>query len=143
MVVDTSALIAILLAEPGYEGLEATLITVERPVMPATTLLEASMVAHGRVEQSGSIADLDELITDMDIDCIAVDRSLAVAARDAFTRYGKGIHPAGLNFGDCFSYALATARDEPLLFTGTDFSQTDVKVAAPPADWKPLAGDAR
>ena len=101
------------------------------------------MVAHGREKESGGIGDLDELVADMRIDCIAVDRSLAVAARDAFTRYGKGIHPAALNFGDCFSYALATARDEPLLFTGEDFLQTDVKVAAPPADWDPLASTAR
>jgi ribonuclease VapC len=142
VVVDSSALIALLLEDPGYERVEAALITTDRPVMSAATLLESSMVAHRNIERAG-IADLDELVADMGIDCVAVDRSLAVAARDAFTRYGKGIHPAALNFGDCFSYALATARDEPLLFTGEDFSQTDVKVAAPPADWDPLASTAR
>lgn len=135
MVVDSSALIALLLREPGYERVEATLITAGRPVMSAATLLESSMVANRDTVRAG-IPDLDELITEMQIDCVAVDRSLAIAARDAFVKYGKGIHPAGLNFGDCFSYALATTRDEPLLFTGEDFAQTDVKVAVPPAKWK-------
>jgi ribonuclease VapC len=142
VVVDSSALIALLLEDPGYERVEAALITTDRPVMSAATLLESSMVARRNTKRAG-IADLDELIADMGVDCIAVDRSLAVAARDAFTRYGKGIHPAALNFGDCFSYALARTRDEPLLFTGEDFLQTDVKVAAPPADWDPLASTAR
>lgn len=90
------------------------------------------MVIYGR-EGANGIGGLDNLLDVSGIDCVSVDRSLALAAREAFTRYGKGIHPAGLNFGDCFSYALATTRDEPLLFTGTDFAQTDVKVAAPPA----------
>lgn len=142
MVVDSSALIALLFADPGYERVEATLIEADRPVMAAATLLESSIVVH-RANKPVGVSDLDELIRDMEIDCVAIDRSLAVAARDAFIRYGKGVHAAGLNFGDCFSYALAMTRDEPLLFTGADFAQTDVRVAAPPADWKPPADGAK
>lgn len=132
MVVDSSALIAILLGEHDHERMEALLIDTARAVMSAATLLEASMVACGRGDEL-NVADLDELIADLAIDCVAVDRKQAITARDAFIRYGKGRHPAGLNFGDCFSYALAKTRDEPLLFKGDDFSRTDVKVAAPPA----------
>lgn len=141
MVVDSSALVAMLRKEPGHEALRVTLAASPRAVISAPTLLEVSMVMYSKDETNG-IGDLDELLRSARIDTVAVGQPLALAARDAFVRYGKGIHPAGLNFGDCFSYALATSRDEPLLFTGADFAQTDVKVAAPPADWKPLAGDA-
>lgn len=130
MVVDSSALVAMLRKEPGHEALRVALAAAPRAVMSAATLLEVSMVMHSKDDVNG-ISDLDELIRDAGIATVAISRLLALAARDAFTRYGKGIHPAGLTFGDCFSYALATTRDEPLLFTGDDFAQTDVKVAAP------------
>jgi ribonuclease VapC len=75
------------------------------------------------------IAALDILTTRLRLVVIPVDHEQALLARDGFRRFGKGRHPAGLNFGDCFSYALAKQRGEPLLFKGNDFSQTDVLVA--------------
>jgi ribonuclease VapC len=135
MVVDTSALIAVAFLEPGFEALEAALVITDRSVISAATLLEASMVVNARRGQSG-LEQLDQLLSDLAIDTVAVDSSQAFVARDAFIRYGKGNHAAGLNFGDCFSYALAKTRDEPLLFKGDDFSQTDVAVAGPPAGWR-------
>jgi ribonuclease VapC len=134
MVVDTSAVIAVAFLEPGFEPLEAALVVADRSVISAATLLEASMVVHARGREAG-LKQLDELLSELAIDTVAVDSSQAFVARDAFIRYGKGNHPAGLNFGDCFSYALAKIRDEPLLFKGGDFSQTDVAVASPPAGW--------
>jgi ribonuclease VapC len=134
MVVDTSAVIAVAFLEPGFEPLEAALVVADRSVISAATLLEASMVVHARGREAG-LKQLDELLSELAIDTVAVDLSQAFVARDAFIRYGKGNHPAGLNFGDCFSYALAKIRDEPLLFKGGDFSQTDVAVASPTAGW--------
>lgn len=134
MVVDTSAVIAVAFLEPGFEPLEAALVVADRSVISAATLLEASMVVHARGAEAG-LKQLDELLSELAIDTVAVDLSQAFVARDAFIRYGKGNHPAGLNFGDCFSYALAKIRDEPLLFKGGDFSQTDVAVASPTAGW--------
>jgi ribonuclease VapC len=135
VVVDTSALIAVAFEEPGFESLEASLIVADRPVISAATLLEASMVVHARHGGEG-LAYLDGLLSDLVIDAVAVDATQALAARQGFVRFGKGKHAAGLNFGDCFSYALAKVRDEPLLFKGGDFSRTDVVVALPPPDWK-------
>ena len=135
MVVDSSALIAIIRAEPGWESLEASLLDSTRAVLSAAALVEASIVLYAKRGDDG-VDRLDELIASMQIDCAAIDRSTAVVARDAFVRYGKGRHPAALNFGDCFSYALAKTRDEPLLFKGEDFSLTDVRVAVPPRDWR-------
>ena len=135
IVVDTSALIAVAFLEPGFEPLEAALIVQDRPVISAATLLEASMVVHARHRERG-LAALDELLADMAVDTVAVDFTQAIVARDAYVRFGMGNHPASLNFGDCFSYALAKTRDEPLLFKGDDFSQTDVRVVSPPAGWR-------
>jgi ribonuclease VapC len=135
VVVDTSALLAVAFQEPGFESLEASLIVADRPVISAATLLEASMVVYSRYGEDG-LARLDGLLADLAIDAVAVDSTQALVARKGFARFGKGNHGAGLNFGDCFSYALAKLRDEPLLFKGEDFSQTDLAVAVPPADWR-------
>jgi ribonuclease VapC len=90
-------------------------------------LLECSIV-QSSVEEG--IVDLDELLQIAAIRCVAVDRTQALAAREAWMRYGKGRSSAALNLGDCFSYALATTRHEPLLFKGNDFARTDVVAAA-------------
>lgn len=128
MVVDTSALIAILNREEGWPALQAAIEVAQAAVVSAASYVEASMVAGGRWGEQGC-ADLDRLLSTLDIRIVAVSRQQARTGRDAFLKYGKRRHPAALNFGDCFSYALATTRDEPLLCTGTDFRLTDVKLA--------------
>lgn len=125
MIVDTSALIAILRKEQGYEPFIETLLKTDRVRILAATLLESRMVAN----RDNGLAELAELLVTLDAEVIAVDQSQADIAFEGFLRYGKGQHPAGLNFGDCFSYALAKAYDEPLLFKGDDLPRTDIAAA--------------
>ncbi len=128
MIVDSSIFIAVLRGEAGCEAYEALLVGPRPVVTSAATLVEAAIVAEGKGgERAG--ADLDALIRDAEIDVIPFTAEHAALARDAWRRYGKGRHPAGLNLGDCFSYALAKSRNEPLLFKGEDFARTDVKAA--------------
>ena len=129
MVVDTSALLAVLFAEPECDAFLDLLADAEDPVISAATLLEASIVMRARIGKAG-IEDLDRLLEAAAVRCVAFDREQATIAREAFERYGKGRHPAGLNFGDCFSYALAKTLTQPLLFKGTDFDRTDLTAAA-------------
>jgi ribonuclease VapC len=126
VVIDTSALIAILLGESEAQDFIELIASAEDPVMSAATLLEASIVMHAKTGQAG-ILDLDELIAAAAIRCIAFDATQAAIARRAFLAYGKGHAAAGLNYGDCFSYALAKALGRPMLFTGRDFPQTDIE----------------
>jgi ribonuclease VapC len=124
MVVDTSALIAILFREPGWEGLEDAILRQPPCWISAIGRLEAAMVVEGR---KGSMhGDLDELIQNLELRTIPFDETQLAFAVDAFRRYGKGRHKAALNLGDCCAYGLAKALDEPLLFKGDDFSQTGV-----------------
>jgi ribonuclease VapC len=128
MVVDTSAVMAVLLGEESRASIEALLH--QQPCrMSAATKVEVLMVAEGRAGvEGGQIAQ--ELLERFEIEVVAVDDRQVRVALSGWRRYGKGRHPAGLNFGDCFSYALAIELDEPLLFVGDDFSQTDVVSAA-------------
>jgi ribonuclease VapC len=128
MVVDTSALIAVLLREPTADRLSRALDGAPSIRCSVASLVEASMVMHGRLGEQGE-RELDALLRRLQVEAIPVTLEQAELARSAFRRFGKGRHPAGLNFGDCFSYALARALGEPLLFVGNDFSQTDVDVA--------------
>lgn len=128
MVLDTSALVAVLFGEPERDRFIALLADASDPLISAATLLEASIVMQARTGADG-VADLDELPAAAAVRCVAFDDAQGYLARDAFARYGKGRSPAGLNLGDCFSYALARATDRPLLFKGGDFSHTDVKPA--------------
>jgi ribonuclease VapC len=128
MVIDTSALTAILLGEPEGPHFIELIAAADDPVISAATLLEASIVMHAKTGDPG-VSDLDELIAASAIRIVAVDSGQAVLARRAFLAYGKGHAPAGLNYGDCFSYALAKALGRPLLFKGLDFARTDL----PPA----------
>jgi ribonuclease VapC len=128
VVLDTSALLAVLLGEPERDPLIAALADAADPLISAATLVEASIVMQAKTGDSG-VADLDELLAAAGVRCVAVDSVQAHLAREAFARFGKGRAPAGLNFGDCFSYALARATDRPLLFNGSDFSATDVTPA--------------
>jgi ribonuclease VapC len=132
MVIDSSALIAILRDEP--EGRVFTNAIYRDPVrlVSAVTKLEAGIVAYGLHGAEGA-GDLDRLLVEIGANIIPFDNDQAEIARDAFARFGKGRHPAGLNFGDCAAYALAIAEAEPLLFKGTDFGKTDVG-AVPPVD---------
>ena len=129
MVIDTSALIAILQVEPEADALSRTIVTAARRRMSAATLVEAGIVMQGRFKDDGSNR-LDRLLLHLDIVVLPLTAAHADLAREAFRRFGKGRHPAGLNYGDCFAYALAAALAEPLLFVGDDFGQTDVSVVA-------------
>lgn len=128
MVVDTSALLAILLGEPERERFVSLLAAARDPLISTATLLEASIVIQARTGDEG-VQRLDDLLAAAAIRPVGVDAAQAYLARAAFARFGKGRHPAGLNFGDCFSYALAKTQDRPLLFTGEDFVRTDVTAA--------------
>jgi ribonuclease VapC len=126
MVLDTSAIVAILRGEPECDAFLELLTAAEDPTISAATLLECSIV-QSDVEEG--FADLDELLRSAAVRVAAVDAAQALAAREAWLRYGKGRSPAALNFGDCFSYALATTTDRPLLYKGEDFGRTDVRSA--------------
>jgi ribonuclease VapC len=129
MVIDTSALIAFLNAEPTSKRLETALVTAGRLFLSAATLLEAGIVAERQNEESGG-QELDLLLHRLQVEVVPVTQEQAELARSAYRQFGKGKHPAGLNFGDCFSYALARSLGEPLLFVGNDFGRTDVAVAS-------------
>jgi ribonuclease VapC len=130
VVLDTSAVVAILLGEPERDQFIAALANAEDPVISAATLLEASIVIQSKLGEAG-VSDLDELLATAAVRCVAVDLAQVNAGRDAFTRFGKGRNPAGLNYGDCFAYALAKLTRTPLLFKGEDFRRTDAVAAVP------------
>jgi ribonuclease VapC len=125
MVIDTSALLAILQDEPERRKFNEAIEMSDSRRMSAATFVESSMVVESRFGAEG-VRDLDRLIERADVEIVPVDVQQARTAREAFARFGKGRHAAGLNFGDCFSYALARVLGEPLLFKGEDFGRTDV-----------------
>ena len=128
MVIDTSALVLVLRGEEGFFPYADAIAESSVRLVSVATVLEATMVLEGR-QGLGRGAQLDLFIHRTLIDVRVVDLDQLEAARGAFRRYGKGRHPAALNFGDCFSYALAKTAGEPLLFKGTDFALTDVQSA--------------
>ena len=133
MVVDTSAIVAVLLAEPDAEPIAKALGEAPARLISAVTRVELSFVIEGRKGEPGR-QDLERLLGSGGFEVVSVTPHHADLAIEAFRRYGKGRHPAGLNIGDCFSYALAMATEHPLLFKGADFIHTDVRPAlAPPA----------
>jgi len=125
VIVDTSALIAILLNEPEAATLAAAIESQVVRRCSAVSLLEASIVIESRYGANG-LSRLDQLVAEALIDIVPFTLRDARSARRAYRRYGKGLHPAGLNFADCIAYALAIDSDKPLLFKGDDFAQTDV-----------------
>lgn len=125
MVIDTSAILAILLEEAEADQFIDRIADDPVRLVSAANVFEASMVIEARHGAEAG-KELDMFLLQIDADIVPVDAQLADVARNAWRRYGKGRHPAALNFGDCFSYALAITRREPLLFKGNDFSQTDV-----------------
>jgi ribonuclease VapC len=127
MVIDSSALIAILEDEPEASLMAEAIEQAEICLMSVVSLVETAIVIESR---HGEVAgcELDQLIEKSAIEIMSVTLEQAVIARHAFRRYGKGKHPASLNFGDCFTYALAKSLNESLLFKGNDFNQTDIKL---------------
>src|ERR1017187_3871009 len=129
MIIDSSVMVAMLLEEPEGQLFDVTIARSAVCRMSSAGLLEASMILQSRRGAEG-VRDLDLLIVRFLIEIVPFTESQARLARAAFKRYGKGRHPAKLNFGDCMAYALARETGEELLFKGTDFAQTDVVVAA-------------
>ena len=127
IVVDTSAIVALLFAEPGGDALEHRLLD-EHCVMSAATRVELGIVIEARTGPAGTQL-LEELLGRIELEIMPVDAELAQEALVGWRRFGKGRHDAGLNFGDAFSYALARRLGQPLLFVGDDFSRTDVSAA--------------
>lgn len=125
MVIDTSAVLAVLFDEPGAEAVEGAFENDPVRLISAATLLEAAIVVEARHGEPGG-RELDLLLHRARVNTIPFDADQVDIAREAWRQYGKGRHPAGLNFGDCFALALAKQRGEPLLYVGDDFSRTGV-----------------
>ncbi len=129
MIIDTSAVLAILRNEPERRRFNQAIEADTTRLMSVASFVEASMVMEARHGYDG-IRDLDLFLARAEIELVPVDVNQSHIARQAFRRYGKGRHQAALNFGDCFTYALAKTTEEPLLFKGNDFSQTDIEAAS-------------
>ena len=127
IVVDTSAVLSVMLEEPEADTVRAVLLRASGRSISASNYVECAMVMAGR--RLGGRVDLDEWLSLRQIEVSAVDRQGAALAADAFVRFGRGRHPAGLNYGDCFAYALARQLGAPLLFKGGDFARTDITPA--------------
>jgi len=125
IVVDTSALMAIIFDEPDAASCIDCLEVEPSALISAGTLAEALIVAGRR----GVRAEMERLVEGLALEIFPVTALIARKVADAYQEWGKGIHPAGLNYGDCFAYALARAKGCPLLFVGNDFSQTDIQRA--------------
>jgi ribonuclease VapC len=128
IVVDSSALVAILKREAEHEAFRIV-IAANRSLVSSVSILEISIVIAGSDGDRASWTELDDLIRQLRVEIRPHDAALTDIARQAFLRFGKGRHPARLNFGDCASYALAKAEKAALLFKGDDFSQTDIAAA--------------
>ena len=124
MVLDTSALLAVLLNEPEATAISRAIASDPRRLVSAFTALETSVVVEAKKGENGG-REFDLLVHKASIDIVPMDSGQAELARTAWRKYGKGRHPAGLNIGDCCSYALARYTGEPLLFKGEDFAKTD------------------
>ena len=120
--VDTSALMAILLDEPEAATCAEAFATNDRIVISAVTVTEALIVS----ERRGLGAEMRSLLDGLDLEVASVSPATARQVADTYAQWGKGVHPAGLNFGDCFAYEVAKSRDCSLLYVGTDFARTDV-----------------
>ncbi|MBM2709917.1 type II toxin-antitoxin system VapC family toxin [Mesorhizobium caraganae] len=128
MIIDSSVLVAILRLEPGYDRFVLAITQAKRRLLAAPTLLETTMVLAGRREDE--ILDrLDQFLRTASIETVPFTADHAAVARQTFLRYGKGRHPAALNFGDCIAYATARLEAMPLLFKGDDFRLTDIEAA--------------
>lgn len=128
MTLDSSALIAILFAEPGYLDLVDRILLADSVRVAAPTLVEASMVLAGR-RRKPEVGDVEALVHELGVTVVPFGEREWHAAASAFLRFGRGRHKASLNFGDCLAYAAAVATNDSLLFVGGDFALTDVTPA--------------
>jgi len=128
MIVDTSALLAILLDEPEAAEFTRLILKTDNCLLSAVSFVEASIVAES-YGGDGGVRQLDAFLRTASIRVEAVNEECALVARQAYSEFGKGRHRAGLSLGDCFSYALAKVSGQPLLFKGDDFRKTDVRAA--------------
>jgi len=128
VILDSSAIVAVLLAEPGFERLLDRIASAEAAGVGAPTLVEAAIVVSSRLGKDARPM-LNEFLREAEIEVIPFLGDHFDAALDAFLRYGKGRHPAGLNFGDCLAYAAASLAGLPLLYAGNDFTATDITPA--------------
>lgn len=128
MVLDSSAVIAILFDEPERSAFTQAIERDPRRLISAGNLLECALLTEARRGEAAG-RELDLLLHRADVQTIAVDAEQVELARSAWRRFGKGRHPAALNFGDCFAYALSASTGEALLFKGDDFTRTDVAIA--------------
>src|SRR5882757_3526186 len=127
MVIDTSAFAAIFFAEPERQKFLAAITAAASRLVSAATVLETGIVLEARQGESAG-REFDLFVVRANLQIVPVDAEQTDLARSAWRKYGKGRHPASLDFGDCFSYALAKSTGEPLLAKGTDFSQTDIAI---------------
>jgi ribonuclease VapC len=132
MVIDTSALVAILNREPERHGFIEAIEFADSPRMSVASFVETSIVVESRYG-AGGLRDLDRFISRAGIELIPVDFEQGQLARSAYSRFGKGRHRAGLNYGDCFSYAAAISLGDSLLCKGDDFIHTDVLIVRVPS----------
>ncbi len=128
MVIDSSALLAIFLGEPERARFLEMITQAEARLISAATVLETGIVLEARRGEAAG-REFDLFLNQAKLEIVAVDAEQVEIARVAWRKYGKGRHPAALNFGDCFAYALAKSLGEPLLAAGTDFSRTDILTA--------------
>lgn len=128
MILVSSAILAIVLQEPGWNRFIDVIVANSERRMSVANWFEATMVVDRRGDPL-AIARLEDFFREADIELLPVTHSQAILARVAWNRYGRGVHPAKLNYGDCFAYALAREAREPLLFKGADFAQTDIEPA--------------
>jgi ribonuclease VapC len=129
MVIDTSALAAIFFGEPEREKFIEAITAAETRLISAASVLETGIVLESRQGEAAG-REFDLFVVRVKLEIVPVDAEQTDLARSAWRKYGKGRHSAGLNFGDCFAYALAKVSGEPLLAKGTDFTLTDVEVCA-------------
>jgi ribonuclease VapC len=125
MVIDTSAIVAVLADEPERHEINSRIANAGKRLISAGTYLETAIVIRTRFGADG-LRNLRQFVSTAGLQIVPFDADQAVIASEAYDRYGKGRHPAGMNFGDCFAYALSRAAGEPLLFKGGDFAKTDV-----------------
>ncbi|GAB3812511.1 type II toxin-antitoxin system VapC family toxin [Tessaracoccus terricola] len=128
MIVDTSALMSVILGEPDAEHLLSLMSGANELAVSAATLVEAGIVAEAKGGHEAA-DDLQALLADLECSVVPLDQEQSLAALEAWRRFGKGRHPAALNLGDCFAYAAAKVAGRPLLYKGQDFSQTDIAAA--------------
>lgn len=130
IVVDSSALLSIVLGEPDAETFVDALTGANQVMVGSATLVEASIVTLARAGEDG-VRDLEQVMHTSGAHLVPLGAEHVNLAVQAWRRFGKGRHPAGLNLGDCYAYAVAVAADAPLLYKGDDFPQTDVRAALP------------